>query len=187
MPSTARFPRKVLRGYFTHARKWAAKNHQLKLDFLLKGKRKTETGTCYLLNNSRVKGCFRIYRYLLPVSTTSVFEPSSPEHNGHVDEQRVIGRMLPNTGSLSKAVSAVSVVMRLHRSQNELAVLVQEPLRTEVRSIEAVGRRVTMALPEVHQAHGPLGYEHAFVPIVLRRGVWDAEWSWGAPAERLFN
>ena len=70
-----------------------------------------------------------------------MFEPSSPEHSGHVDEQRVIGRVLPDTGSLSKAVRAVSVVVRLHRSRNVLAVLVQEPLRTEVRSIEAVGRR----------------------------------------------
>jgi len=95
-----------------------------------------------------------------------------PEHHGYIDEQRIIGHVLPDTCPPPKPICAVPIVARLHWTRDELTVLVQEPLWIEAGSIGAIQRRVMVALPEIDHEKSPLGYEHAFIPIVLGRGMW---------------
>jgi len=46
-----------------------------------------------------------------------------------------------------------------------------EPLRVEARRVGAIGCRVMVALPEINQTKRAFGNEHAFIPVVLGRGV----------------
>ena len=128
---------------------------------------------CYLQSHSDIDRRVRINGYLLPIFITRVFQLDGPKHRGYIDEQRVIGRVLPDTYPPPKAICTVPIVARLHRTRDELAVLVQEPLWIEAGGIGAIRRRVTVALPEINHANSPLRYEHAFVPIILSRGVWN--------------
>ena len=63
----------------------------------------------------------------------------------------------------------------------------QEPLRIELRCIGAVQCTVTVTLPEVCDTNSPLGNEYPFIPIVLYRGVWDAQRAHGAPPKGFFD
>ncbi len=128
---------------------------------------------CYLQNSSYIDGRVRINGYLLPVFITRVFQLGGPEHRGYINEQRIIGGVLPDTCPPPKPIRTVPIVVRLHRTRDELTVLVQEPLWIEAASIGAIRRRVMVALPSINHATSPFGYEHAFIPIILSRGVWN--------------
>jgi hypothetical protein len=71
------------------------------------------------------------------------------------------------------------------RGANSHLVVVKGPLWIESRRIVAIESGVVVALSEVYGANGPLWDECAFVLIVLRRGVRDAQWKSGAPSERF--
>src|ERR1700679_1344543 len=129
---------------------------------------------CHLQSRSYIDSRLHIKGYLLPIFVTRGFESSSPEHRGYIDEQRVIGRVFPDTRPPPKAICTVPIIARLYRARNESTMLIQEPLRIETCSVGAIRRRVMVALPEINQANSPLGDEHAFVPIVLGRGVRNA-------------
>src|SRR5260370_28511237 len=114
-------------------------------------------------------GRVRINGYLLPVFITRVFQLGGPEHHGYINEQRIIGGVLPDTCPPPKPIRTVPIVVRLHRTRGELTVLVQEPLWIEARRIGAIRRRVMVALPNINHPTSPLPYQHAFIPIILIR------------------
>ena len=115
------------------------------------------------------------------------FQSNSSENRGYIDEQRVIGRVPPNTSPPPKPICAVPIVTRLRRTRNKLTVLIKEPLRVEACSIGTIQRWVMVALPDVNQANSALGDEHAFMPIVFGCGVWETQWECGASPKRFLD
>ncbi len=144
-------------------------------------------GGRHLQKHPSIDWRFGIERHLLPTFVASAFQPSSPEYRGNADEQRLVGRVFTDAFPPPKPVPSVPVVARLPRMRNQFTGPVQKPLRIEVRRIVAVGRGIIMALPQVREAHGSLGNEHPFIPIVLYRGVWNAQRGHGTLPERLFD
>jgi hypothetical protein len=94
-------------------------------------------------------------------------EYSSPKHRVHKDEQRVIDRVLPNnTGPPPESVITVSIVSRLHKTQNEPTVLVQKPLP------QHQGRRIPS---RDGNGAGPGSYQQSVNFVAQRRSEERAE------------
>jgi hypothetical protein len=117
---------------------------------------KDRDGRCHLQNHSSIDWRVHIERDLLPTFVSRAFQPSSPEHHGHTDEQRFVGRVLSDTGPPPESVLC-SRRRGLPRTQNRPTGPTQEPVRIEVHRIVVVCRGIMVALLHVREENGPLG------------------------------
>ena len=140
-----------------------------------------------ILNHSVIHEGINIKRHFLPVLLTNPFKGRCPQRRSYVDEQRLVGEVFPHASATPETKRAVPVLARLRRTRNNLAVCVQEPLGSELRSVVAIGGRVMVAMSEIRKAQRSLWDEHPLVPIVFRRSVWKIECKDRAPSKDFFD
>jgi hypothetical protein len=123
-----------------------------------------------------------VNRYDVPACVLRGLNITRPERHGEVNEERVVRDVLPNTDTSPKPIRHVALLFRFGRARG-----VQEPGRVEVFSICTVELRVAIEVPHVRHHDRALRDEHALVPVVLGREVWETNGVHGPPSQCLLD